>query len=283
MIKKITSVLAVAVLFGPGTAHAQTRPQTRPQTRAQTSPRVLAALGDSISAGFNACGWYVSCTSRSWAAGDNTEVNSHYLRLLALGPAIKGHNLNFAVPGSTSADLVGQARQAVEKGADYVTILIGAQDACMGSAKAMTPVATYRQRIDEALAVLKPTGASVFVASIPDLKRLWRAGRDNAWARTFWTIGNICPSMLANPKSMAKKDEARRDEVRERVMDYNDQLKQACARYGPACRYDGGAVFSYPFTLKLVSAWDYFHPNADGQKALAKVTFDAGFFPATEP
>ncbi|GAA1302464.1 lipoprotein [Planotetraspora silvatica] len=276
MIKKITSVVVASVLVGAGTAHAQTLPQAM--------PRVMAALGDSISSGFNACGWYVSCTSRSWAAGDNPGVDSHYLRLLAQGPAINGHNLNFAVPGATSADLLAQARQAVARGAEYVTILIGAQDACRDSEAAMTPVATYRQRIDAALAVLRTTGARVFVASVPDLKRLWRVGKDNAWARAFWALGRICPSMLANAASLSKTDEARRDRVRERVIAYNEQLSQACALYGTACRYDGGAVFSFPFTLRHLSGWDYFHPNAEGQKALAAITFDAGFVPsATQP
>ncbi|WP_169952455.1 GDSL-type esterase/lipase family protein [Microbispora sp. H11081] len=266
MIKKITPVLVASVLLVPAGAHAR------------TTPAVMAALGDSISAGFNACGWYVACTSRSWSAGDFPSVNSHYLRLLASGSAIKGHNLNFAVPGSTSADLPGQARRAADAGASYVTVLIGAQDACVGSEKEMTPVGTFRRNIDAAFGVLRPAGARVFVASIPDVKRLWRVGKDNGWARLFWGVGRICQSMLANPTSTAKKDEARRDRVRGRVMDYNEQLRQACAKYGPDCHYDDGAVFAYPFTLKQVSTWDYFHPNADGQKALAKITFDPGFF-----
>lgn len=272
MISKITSVLACSVLLAPGPVHAQTPP------RAQPLPTVLAALGDSISAGYNACGWYVACTSRSWSAGSNPGVNSHYLRLLALAPKLKGNNLNFAVPGATSARLPAQARRAVDSGADYVTILVGAQDACTRSPKEMTPVDTYRRRIDEALDALRPTGARVFIASIPDLKRLWRVGKDNRWARAFWTIGRTCQSMLANPRSKAKADEARRDRVRGRVIAYNEQLRQACLRYGPTCRYDGGAVFSYPFTLKHISPWDFFHPNEDGQRALAKVTFAAGLF-----
>ncbi|MFC0864518.1 GDSL-type esterase/lipase family protein [Sphaerimonospora cavernae] len=291
MIKKITSVLAFSVLLTPGTLLAAGAARAHRLTAAPRAlppappalPTVLAALGDSISAGFNACGWYVSCTSRSWSAGDNPEVSSHYLRLLALAPALKGHNLNFAVPGATSADLAAQARQAVEGGADYVTILVGAQDACTRSPKLMTPVVTYRRRIEAALDVLRPTGVRVFVASIPDLKRLWRIGKDNRWARAFWTIGRTCQSMLANPGSTAKADEIRRAEVRERVMDYNAQLRTACLRYGPACRYDGGAVFGYPFSLKMVSPWDFFHPNEAGQRALARVTFAAGFFAETQP
>ena len=76
---------------------------------------------------------------------------------------------------------------------------------------------------------------------------------------------------------MAKTDRARRERIRHRVMDYNDQLAAACRAYGPGCKYDGGAVFRYPFTLKMISKWDFFHPNAAGQRALAETTFKAGF------
>jgi lysophospholipase L1-like esterase len=272
VLQKIIPVFAALAVLSPGTAQAAAVEQV---------PPVMAALGDSISAGFNACGWYVSCTSRSWSAGDNSEVNSHYLRLLGRSSVIKGHNLNFAVPGTTSAGLAGQAAEAVARHASYVTILIGAQDACVGTERDMTPVATFRRRIDEAMDVLRSSmdtmPARVFVASIPDLQRLWRIGKDNAIAKVFWAVGRVCPSMLANPASTAKKDQARRERVRGRVMDYNDQLAQACAGYGPECRFDGGAVFSYPYTLKMISPWDYFHPNSAGQRALAEATFRAGF------
>ncbi|MEU9889860.1 GDSL-type esterase/lipase family protein [Sphaerisporangium sp. NPDC051011] len=268
MVGKIALVLAAAVVCAPVTAVA---------AAADPVPPVMAALGDSISAGFNACGWYVPCTSRSWSSGDDAGVNSHYLRMLAIDPAVKGHNLNFAVPGSTSAELAAQAEKAVAAKAAYVTILIGAQDACAGEESRMTPVPTYRARVERALAVLAPTGAKVFAASIPDIKRLWRLGKDSVVARSFWAIGHICPAMLARASSAAKKDRARRDRVRERVRDYNEALAEACAAYGPGCRTDGGAVFAYPFTLDEVSKWDFFHPNADGQQALARATFKAGF------
>ena len=62
-----------------------------------------------------------------------------------------------------------------------------------------------------------------------------------------------------------------------RVIDYNVQLAAACAAYGPNCRFDGNAVFDYPFTLAHVSSWDYFHPNTAGQATLARITYAAGF------
>ncbi|WP_219470055.1 SGNH/GDSL hydrolase family protein [Nonomuraea rhizosphaerae] len=271
MITRLAPVAAAAVvLLGSGSAQASSR---------EAVPEVMAALGDSISTGFNACGWYVSCTSRSWSAGDNAEVSSHYLRLSGLGGAIKGHNRNFAVPGSTSEDLMKQVREAVAAKADYVTILIGAQDACKPTEKQMTPVATYRRRLDAALQELRAgmPAARVFISSIPDLRRLWQVGKDNPIARTFWTLGKICPAMLANPGSVKRADVARRARVRARVIEYNREAAEACATLGPACRTDQGAVFAYPFTLSHISKWDFFHPNAQGQRVLAAQTFKNGF------
>ncbi|MFI7702466.1 SGNH/GDSL hydrolase family protein [Nonomuraea sp. NPDC049480] len=270
MIVRLCPLLAaVIVVSGSGTA----------QAAAQPAPEIMAALGDSISTGFNACGWYVSCASRSWSAGDHREVTSHYLRLSKLSGTLHKHNLNFAVPGSTSADLLGQVKKAVAAKADYVTILIGAQDACAGTEQAMTPVPTYRRRLQAALAELRAgmPRARVLIASIPDLRRLWQVGRNNPLARTFWTLGRICPAMLANPISTRRADTQRRNRVRERVMAYNRAAAQECATYGPGCRTDGGAVFSYPFTLDHVSKWDYFHPSAAGQRVLARQTFEHGF------
>ncbi|MEV0584283.1 GDSL-type esterase/lipase family protein [Nonomuraea sp. NPDC050310] len=243
-------------------------------------PRVMAALGDSISAGFNACGWFVACPSRSWSAGEHAGISSHYVRL-----GMKGGNRNFAVPGATSADLAGQVRQAVAVRAEYVTVLLGAQDACKASEREMTPVAVYRARMAKALWALRDglPGVRVFVASVPDLRRLWETGKDNAIARMFWKVGRICPSMLASPTSVKKADVDRRARVRARVMAYNRVLAEVCAQFGPACRTDSGAVFGYPFTLEHISKWDFFHPNEAGQRALAKATFAKGFEWAPSP
>ncbi|WP_271217553.1 SGNH/GDSL hydrolase family protein [Streptosporangium carneum] len=240
-------------------------------------PAVLAALGDSISAGFNACGWYVTCPSRSWSAGEDPAVQSHYMRLLDLDRGALGHNVNLAVPGATSADLAGQVAGAVERRADYVTVLVGAQDACVSEERRMTPVAVYEKRVAEALALFRAgrPGGRVFVASIPDLKRLWRVGKDNLAARGFWAVGRICPTMLARPTSTSPADQARRDRVRDRVAGYNAALARVCAAYGPACRFDGNALFDCPFTLNHVSRWDFFHPNAAGQRLIAQRTFPA--------
>src|SRR5262249_28255921 len=137
----------------------------------------------------------------------------------------------------------------------------------------------FRADVDRALGKLKaglPT-AKIYLISVPDLRRLWAAGKDNANARSTWALFGICQSMLANPTSMAATDEARRLRVRQREIDFNAQLAQACAAYGPNCAFDGNAVFNYAFTLAQVSPWDYFHPNRSGQELLARVSDEAGF------
>ncbi len=272
-VRRLAVVLAIAIgvvvpIGTPGPASA-----------AGGLPDSMAGLGDSITRGFNACGFFLDCTSRSWSTGSYSYVNSHYRRILASNPTIYGHNHNDALDGARAGDLARQAQNAVSQRVEYVTIEIGANDACRSSESSMTPASTYRAQIDAALATLKqglPANARVFIASIPDLKRLWAIGKDSAAARFAWDAFNICQSMLANPLSTASADVARRDRVQQRVKDYNSQLALACAAYGPRCDFDDNAVFNYRFTLSQVSRWDYFHPNTEGQRVAAEITWNAG-------
>lgn len=261
-----TTALVAGVLTAP-TAGAYTGP-----------PNSIASMGDSITRGFNSCGWYVDCTSRSWSTGDDSYVNSHRLRIAAINPNFSAQ-YNDAVSGARASDMAGQASNVVNQHVQYVTIEIGANDACTSSESAMTPVSTYRSQIDAALATLRGglPDTKVFIASVPDIKRLWFIGKDSATARFYWWLGGICQSMLANPTSTAQADVDRRNRVRQRAIDYNTQLAQACAAYGPNCKFDNNAVFNYPFALSQVSGWDYFHPNRDGQRAFAAVTYAATF------
>jgi lysophospholipase L1-like esterase len=242
-------------------------------------PSSMASMGDSITRGFNACGFYVDCTARSFSTGDSGGLRTHYVRIAALNPAIVGHIYNDARSGAKVADMPGQADRAVSQGVEYVTILIGANDACTSTEAAMTSVSAFRASIDTALAKLRTglPGARVEVVSIPDVKRLWEVGKGSWSARTAWSLFGICQSLLASPTSTAAADVARRDRVRQRVIDFNDQLAQACAAYGPGCVFDHNATFGYPFLLSQISAWDYFHPNAEGQKALADVSYRNGY------
>lgn len=265
----VLSALVAAVVLAATPAAADAGPP----------PNSMASMGDSITRGFNACGWYVDCTSRSFSTGGYSTVNSHYLRIKAVNPAIYGHNYNDARSGAKSADMYGQAGTAASQGVQYVTMLIGANDACTSSESTMTPVSTYRSNIDSALARLKSglPNAKVFLISVPDIYRLWYIGKNNFSALTAWSTFGICQSMLANPTSTARADVDRRARVRQRVIDFNTQLAQACSAYGANCDFDDNAVFNYPFVLSQISTWDYFHPNTSGQQVLARTSYAAGF------
>lgn len=257
-------VVALALLAAPAAAATQPVPSS------------MASLGDSITRAFNACGFYLDCPSRSWSTGGS--INSHYVRVQAKNPAITGHNYNDARSGAKMIDLSSQAQTAVQRQVDYVTILMGANDACTSSEAGMTPVATFETQFRQAMTTLT-TGlpaASVFVASIPDIKRLWEVGRTSFWARTAWSLYGICQSMLRNPLSTATTDVERRNRVQQRVIDYNAVLAKVCAEH-MTCRFDSNTVFNYRFTLAHVSGWDYFHPNTAGQQVLAEITYAAGF------
>lgn len=244
---------------------------------AASGPARMAALGDSITRGFNACGWYVDCPSSSWASGSERAIRSHYLRLRARNRSLAVYN--DAVSKAKVDALASQAASAVAQRADYVTILIGSNDACTRSEEAMTSVADFETRFRAAMNVLRHgvPDALIFVSSIPDIKRLWEVGRNDAVARVAWTLLGVCRSMMFKPASTAAVDVARRNHVRRRVIGFNRVLAGVCAE-NPRCRSDGNAVFSYPFQLSNVSHWDFFHPNASGQAALAQVTFRSGYW-----
>ncbi|MET8230768.1 GDSL-type esterase/lipase family protein [Micromonospora sp. NPDC005298] len=237
-------------------------------------PGGIAALGDSISTGFASCLVLTSCERNSWSTGDGLRVRSHYRRLLDQDPEIRGRAYNHARPGARADALEGQAKAAVRDRADYVTVLIGANDVCRGGVDAMTPVAEFRADVDRGLRALR-TGrpkARVLVVSIPDLYRLWEVGHGDSRAVRAWRRG-VCPALLANATSTAPADRTRRSAVRDRIDAYNDELVKACRAYGSRCRHDGGAVHGVRFTLDMLNPLDWFHPNVSGQGRLAEVTW----------
>lgn len=281
----VTFLAAVLMaLAGIGTAQAVRAPQSARDLVATTPayPGSMSSLGDSITRGFNAAGWFSDWTARSWSTGSYGSVKSHYNRLVALNPALSGHAYNDARTGAKMTELAGQAATATKRNVDYVTVLMGANDACTSTEAGMTTTSAFGTRFTAAMEVFEadPTPPSVFVASVPDLYRLYSVGKSNSSARAAWGAYGICQSMLANPRSTTQADVDRRARVRQRVVDYNSTLAQVCGEY-VFCKYDGGAVFGYPFTLSQLSTWDYFHPNTAGQAVLADVSYRAGYWPTS--
>ena len=176
-------------------------------------PNSMAALGDSITRAFDTCSTVLTdCPANSWSTGTNSAVNSHYQRILANNAAISGRNYNDAQTGAKMADLNAQAQAAIAQHADYVTILIGANDVCTSSESTMTSVSTFRAEFQTAMNTLTAglPDARIYVVSIPNVWQLWNIEHNNIWAQFVWTVAGICQSMLANPTSTAQADVDRR-------------------------------------------------------------------------
>ncbi len=251
---------------------ASPSPSPTPTPDWNPRPRSVAAVGDSITRGFDACSVLADCPEVSWATGTDDAVRSLAVRLLGPSKAAD-RSWNHAVSGSRMVQLPEQMKRAAAERPELVTVMTGANDACRDSVRLMTPVADFRASFEASMRQLRAGApkAQVYVSSVPDLKRLWSTGRVNELGKKIWGLG-ICQSMLADADDLGPAAVARRDAVRERVVAYNEVLRDVCAkdRY---CRYDGGAVFDFRFSGAQLSSWDWFHPSRDGQARLAEIAY----------
>ncbi|MGW8766162.1 SGNH/GDSL hydrolase family protein [Streptomyces sp. NPDC055815] len=256
----------------PVAASPSKRAAPKPTPLWDVSPASVAAVGDSVTRAFDACSVLSDCPEVSWATGTDAAVNSLALRLL--GPEkVATRSWNLARTGARMAELPEQMAGAAAAKPELVTVMMGANDACRATPDLMTPVADFRASFESALARLRAGApkAQVYVASVPDLKRLWSTGRVSPLGRQVWKLG-ICGAMLADAEDLGPAAERRRASVRDRVVAYNEVLEQVCAR-DARCRYDGGAVFGFRFDGAQLSPWDWFHPSKDGQARLAELAY----------
>ncbi|MGW7048379.1 SGNH/GDSL hydrolase family protein [Streptomyces avermitilis] len=257
---------------GPHGTATKARPSPKPTPVWDRSPTSLAAVGDSITRGFDACAVLSDCPEVSWATGSDADVDSLAVRLLGpVGAAER--SWNYAATGARMADLPEQMERAVARKPELVTVMVGANDACRASASAMTSVADFRADLEDAMATVRQAlpKTQVYMSSVPNLKRLWSQGRTSALGKQVWKLG-ICPSMLSDADVVDATATKRRDRVQSRVEAYNAVLKDVCAK-DRRCRFDGGAVFDYRFGTAQLSHWDWFHPSKNGQAQLAAIAY----------
>lgn len=275
----LSLVVTLSIFFAPLASASASNANARGLLISNGWPSSMASTGDSITRAYNTGSTpFTDAPANSWSTGTNASVNSHYSRILAAFPGINGHNNNDAVSGAKMTDLNGQMATVNSQHVDYVTVLMGANDACTSSEGAMTSVATFRAQFQAALDTFSAGSpdARIYVLSVPNIYNLWSILHDNSSARTTWGFFSICQSMLANPQSTAQADIDRRDRVNQRVIDFNTQLAQVCAT-NIHCRFDNNTVYNTVFLPTDVSTRDYFHPSLSGQARLADGSYAAGF------
>lgn len=243
------------------------------------APSSMASTGDSITRGFNATWWgcfFSDCPQYSWSTGSSSSVQSQYLRLLALNPALSGHAENDAKTGARMSDLYGQLDLAASHGVQYVTVLMGANDVCASNTSGLTAAAaaTFDQQFAAALANFfnRDSGARVYVSSLPNLSQLYSALATNSSALATWGTFGTCQDVL--PPGGTRQSRAT---VYSYEQTLNGYLSTECGHYAN-CRYDTGAGFRYAFTAADISTIDYFHPSVTGQRDIAALTWKCSFW-----
>jgi lysophospholipase L1-like esterase len=241
-------------------------------------PNSMASTGDSITRAFDMSFWpwcvLADCPAYSWSTGTSTSVSSQYRRILARNPSISGHVYNDAKTGANMSALDGQLGAAAGQRAQYVTVLMGANDLCTSTIAAMTPTATFQSEFRQALTDFfsKDPTADVDVSSLPDIYQLWYVLRTNSSAQWAWKTYNICQSMLSTSNTEANRQTVVAQEAAD-----NQALAAVCATFAN-CRWDNYAGYKFKFPVTDISSIDYFHPNLHGQNDIASVTWSASFW-----
>jgi hypothetical protein len=227
-------------------------------------PGSLAAIGDSWTG--------PAAAGDSWATGTSRTVASHYLRILAHNPAIRGHAYNFAeahaATGPEMSDLAFQAAGAIARHVDYIEIALGENDACGG-----TPIAVFGREFKSGLAHLTRAlpSAHVFVLSIENVANHWRAIDADPAGRRALRTGQALDCSLggaATSRQLAG--------VAERIAGYNDVLRRVC-RATPRCLYDNGAVYRMHFTAGDFTPYELQELSPTGERDLSAVAWHSGY------
>lgn len=227
------------------------------------APKAMAALGDSLSAGFP------GSPSGSWTTG--TSLNSHAARLKKLYPGLQAYN--FAAAGAPVSAFSAQARSAVAKGVGYVTVMFGTNDVCNPLGGQPVPLATFRQRFVEGLTILK-TGlpnAKIFVASIPNLDSVRRALLDAGKTATT----PYCSRFFSNPSSTADSDVQRRASLLSEIKFFNYVMATECSKV-VGCKTDKMAVNSHTWIAAELLEGDG-HWTKAGHQRISDITWAVGF------
>ena len=115
--------------------------------------------------------------------------------------------------------------------------------------------------------------ARIFVASIPDVTRIWALFSSNPDARNAWQAQSRCLNALGPLAT-----DADRTVLRQRTIELNQILADECAAVS-RCRFDVNALFNTAFTASDFTTIDYFHYSAAGEARVAAVTWAASFWP----
>jgi hypothetical protein len=180
-------------------------------------------------------------TENSWATGDNPQVQSIYIRLLATHPALKGHNYNSAVNGSGVESLPEQIDQVLRT-AEVLPDLVMVQTIDNDMRCDGTDPENYQPfgvMLDQALSKIDATmpGARIFLLSQWSTVDTWTRWAQHVPSQVQNNSGSG-PCDVFDPQGRPRPAGI---SSMQRIVDaYWHQVEQVCARH-QTCATDGGA------------------------------------------
>ena len=233
-------------------------------------PKIMSAMGDSMTQAVNVDFASLGVNpENSWSTGYSPIdfVFSHFERIRFRNPLMRRENAyNNAVDGARiHGVLTDQLPETLSQGPEYVTILIGSNDACHGTDLGRYEE-DYRSIMDQLTTQLPDT--KILLVSAPDIARLVSILGRNSFCHYIWKTYNVCPKLL--------QDDSDVEAFKQYVIDMNAIIMDVANDYGDNARYVD--IYHYPFGPEHVSDVDCFHPDLSGQRKLSELAWNAGFF-----
>ncbi len=238
---------------------------------AQEDKIVIGAIGDSITAGFNA-EKFSDNRGYSWSTGDKDEekVDSHYFRVKENNQTKKIVTKNMAFVGAEAKDLLLQTRGLKNIHPNYVTVLIGANDVCHWQEDHAQELKGFKSDVGATIREvikMKPD-VKITLLPIPNFKKLYELGKSHG-CQQRWNLISMCSPLLSQSVT-----EEKREKFYERWEDANDSLREV------ASEFDQNVLFiedlkNYAFEWEHISPKDCFHPSVEGQNQIAELAWDA--------
>ncbi len=225
----------------------------------------------------------VEVRENSWATGTNPAVNSLYLRLLAVHPAIEGHALGLSQGGADVAQLKLQAENAVTQAPPNPLVVIQIMDNDMICPATAADLDAFQAALSDALSVLDsglPTARLFVVSQFGSPSTQWDE-YTVAQRRDFAAgMGSGPCAFLDTDGQLVPRELQRLEDV---IHGYEKRLEAACAEL-ERCVYDGGA-FGDAEDRATYIAPDLNHFSVAGHAAAAEIAWKAltraGLAPAT--
>lgn len=238
------------------------------------SSMVVIGESDATGAGSDPAHPYADTPANSWATGTNPAVDSIYQRILAVDPAIRGHNANLASDEAGIDELAGQISKALKLNPKPQLVILQLGDDIKCDSQDQSRVTQFGTTLGTDLQTLTQgdPGARIFLVSswgtwssytkylegLPLRARLKHAGK-SLCQLVASSSGQVVSSHVAYAKKM--------------IDAYDAQLAAACKSV-VNCRYDGGAAARLVVLPEYMSV-DQYHLLVPGQAKLAALEWAA--------